>query len=308
MSVGRRSGRWNSDGPGNGDRVSGGGIAVTRKIAFVTGASRGIGAESAARLARIGYDVAITARTLAENEAHDHAGTSKPLRGSLEETAAAIRRQGREALCLRADILEPGTVVEAAHKALAHFGAVDLLFNNAIYQGPGNQDCVLEIRRDHLEAIYQGNVFTPLALIQTLLPGMLSQGRGTILNMVSYAAFHDPPAPAASGGWGFAYPSSKAAFARMAGSLRVEHADSGLRVFNLEPGTVITETMRAAGIDEQILERFKPCSPAAIAGAVTWLAENDPKPEWISEDALRGPAIARSLGELAAPSLLQSTL
>ncbi len=280
---------------------------MTRRVAFVTGASRGIGAESAARLARVGFDVAITARTLSEHDRPDQAGGAPPLRGSLEATAAAIRREGREALCLRADILEPATVVDAASASLDHFGRVDLLLNNAVYQGPGNQEPVLDVRSDQLQAIYQGNVFTPLALIQALLPGMLAQGGGTILNMVSYAAFHDPPAPADQGGWGFAYPSSKAAFARMAASLRVEHPDAGLRVFNLEPGTVITETMRAAGIDEAVLKRFKPCSAAAIASVVAWLAEHDPRPDWLSDAALRGPAIAKALGELGAPSLLDET-
>ena len=79
---------------------------MTNKVAFVTGASRGIGAESAVALARAGFDVAITARTLREGEHHDHLGSDAPLPGSLEATAAAVRRQNREALCLQADILD----------------------------------------------------------------------------------------------------------------------------------------------------------------------------------------------------------
>ena len=42
-------------------------------------------------------------------------------------------------------------------------------------------------------------------------------------------------------------------------------------------GTVVTEVMKAAGVDEKVLERYKPCSPAAIAAVVAWLAENDPR-------------------------------
>ena len=275
-----------------------------KPVAFVTGASRGIGAESAVALARAGYDLAITARTLQDGERHDHLGSNEPLAGSLEATADAVHAAGGEALCLQADILDEPGMVAAAQQALSHWGRVDLLFNNAVYQGTGNQEPLLEVTRTQLDAIYQGNLYTPLALVQTLLPAMLSRGAGTIINMVSYTAFSDPPAPADQGGWGFAYPSSKAALARMAGTLRVEHPDSGLRVFNLEPGLVITEVMKAAGITEEVMKRYKPCSAAAIAAVVAWLANNDPAPEWLDGPVLRGPALAKTIVLLDSSSLL----
>ena len=277
---------------------------LNRKTAFITGASRGIGAEAAVALARAGYDLAITARTLAEGERHDHVGDRTPLPGSLEATAAAIRAAGREALCLPADILDQVSVEAAANQALQHFGQVDLLFNNAVYQGKGNQERLLDVSNEQLLAIYQGNVFTPLALIKLLLPGMAERGRGTIINMLSATAFMDPPAPADSGGWGFAYPSSKAALGRMAGSLRAEHGDSNLRVFNLEPGTVITELIKLAGLDREILKRYKPCTAAAIGSVVAWLADNEPREDWKPREILRGPAIAKELGLLDTPSYL----
>ncbi|TDG13736.1 SDR family NAD(P)-dependent oxidoreductase [Seongchinamella unica] len=277
---------------------------MSTKVAFITGASRGIGAEAAVALARRGYRVAITARTLGDGEQHDHMGSDAPLPGSLEATAAAVRAAGGEALCLRADILDEQSVVDAALEATARFGAVDLLFNNAVYQGPGNQEPVLAVTREQLNCIYQGNVFTPLALVRTLLPGMLERGQGTIINMVSYTAFHNPPAAADQGGWSFGYPSSKAALARMAGALRVEHADSGLRFFNIEPGTVITEVMKAAGMTEELMARFKPCTPQAIAAVVAWLADNEPLAEWQPEQTLAAPAIAKQLDLLRVPSLL----
>jgi NAD(P)-dependent dehydrogenase (short-subunit alcohol dehydrogenase family) len=277
---------------------------MSEKVAFITGASRGIGAESAVALAKAGYRVAITARTLTEGECHDHLGTATPLPGSLEATAAAVSAQGSEALCLQADILDEASVIDAAKQALAHFGHIDFLFNNAVYQGAGNQESILAVTREQLEAIYQGNIFTPLALIQTLLPDMLERKQGTIINMLSYTAFNNPPAPADQGGWGFAYPSSKAAIGRMAGSLRAEHAEAGLRCFNLEPGTVMTEVMKAAGITEEVMKRFKPCTPASIAAVVSWLADNEPLSQWHPEETLRGPAIAKELGLLKTPSLL----
>jgi NAD(P)-dependent dehydrogenase (short-subunit alcohol dehydrogenase family) len=165
---------------------------------------------------------------------------------------------------------------------------------------------LLEVAEEQLRAIYQGNVFTPLALVKSFVPGMIKRGSGTVLNMVSHSAFTDPPAAADKGGWGFAYPSSKAALSRMASSLRAEHPGSGLRVFNLEPGLVMTEVMRLAGIDEAVLARFKPCRPAAIAAVVAWLAENEPPPDWEPQGILRGPAIAKALDLLKSPSLLET--
>ncbi len=277
---------------------------MSDKVAFITGASRGIGAEAAVALARAGYRVAITARTLADGERHDHVGTSSALPGSLEATADAVARVGGEALCLRADILDPPSMRDAAARTLHHFGRVDLLFNNAVYQGNGNIEPLLDVTEEQLHAIYQGNVFTPLLLVKAFLPGMLERGNGTVLNMVSHSAFTDPPAAGNRGGWGFAYPSSKAALSRMAGSLRAEHPGSGLRVYNLEPGLVMTEVMRLAGIDDAVMARFKPCTPAAIGALVAWLADNEPRQDWEPEAVLRGPAIAKELGLLKSPSLL----
>ncbi len=277
---------------------------MSDKVAFITGASRGIGAESAVALARAGYRVAITARTLNDGERHDHVGSSNVLPGSLDATAAAVARAGGEALCLRGDILDPDSMVAAARAALHHFGRIDLLFNNAVYQGTGNLEPLLEVSEQQLHAIYQGNVFTPLALVKAIVPGMLERGSGTVLNMVSHSAFVDPPAAADRGGWGFAYPSSKAALSRMAGSLRAEHPDAGLRVFNLEPGLVITEVMRLAGIDEAVLARYRPCSPAAIAAVVAWLALNEPPAHWEPLSVLHGPVIAKTLNLLQSPSFL----
>lgn len=281
---------------------------MTAKVAFITGASRGIGAEAAVALAKIGYRLAITARTLNDGESYDHGGSLAPLPGSLEATAAAIDAAGSEALCIRGDILDEASMTEAAETALAHFGRIDLLFNNAAYQGLGNQERLLELTREQLLNIYQANVFTPLTLAKTLLPALEANKGSTIINMLSYTAAVDPPAPADQGGWGFAYPSSKAALGRMAGALRVEHPDTGLRVFNMEPGTVVTEAMKAAGIDQAVLERFKPCTPAAIGAVVAWLAENNPHAEWNPKGMLRAPMIAKQLQLLDSPSLLGEQL
>lgn len=277
---------------------------MSRRVAFITGASRGIGAESAVALAQAGFDVAITARTLSGGQRQDYGGDLAALPGSLEATADAVESYGGRALCLQADILQADAMVEAANAALDYFGRMDLLFNNAIYQGAGVLSDLIDVNPEQVEAIFQGNVLTPLALVQAMLPALELQPESTIINMVSYAAFNAPPASATEGGWSFAYSASKAAFAKMVGSLRVERADTGLRAVNLEPGTVISEVMRAAGIDEAVLGRYKPCSPATIGAVVAWLADNSPPSDCQDENCIRGPALAKRLGLLQTPSLL----
>lgn len=271
---------------------------MSRKVAFITGASRGIGAETAVALARAGYDLALTARTLQEGERHEHGSwqsNTEPLPGSLEATARRVRELGAEALLLRSDILDPDSVLAAADQALAHFGRVDLLFNNACYQGMGNMQRLLEVTPEQIHNIYQGNVLTPLALVQKLLPGMLERKSGAVINMVSGSALYDPPAPADEGGWGFAYPSSKAALIRMVPSLRVEHADSGVRFFGVEPGFVITEVMRANGFDDSIAERFNPTPPEAVAEVVAWLAEAEDVQKYDTKAVVHAPQLHKEL-------------
>ena len=65
--------------------------------------------------------------------------------------------------------------------------------------------------------------------------------------MASGSAYNEPPGPAGEGGWGVGYAASKAAFGRLAGVINAEFAGRGVTAFNLEPGFVITERMRATG-------------------------------------------------------------
>ncbi len=277
---------------------------MSNPVAFITGASRGIGAETAVALAREGYDVAITARSLQDGDVHDHNGILAPLPGSLEATAAKVKTLGRQALCLQADILDQDATVAALRKTLDQYGRVDLMFNNATFQGTGNMESIMDLTREQCEAIYQANIFSPLALVQEVIPHMQKQGGGIIINMLSATAYSDPQAPPDAGGWGFAYGSSKAALGRMAGCLRAEHGDSGIQVFNTEPGTVVTEVMKQAGIDKAVLKYAKPCAAVAVAEVIAWLSQHGAKDEWLEDGVLHLPAIARELNFLDNPSLL----
>src|SRR4029077_19038061 len=98
---------------------------------FVTGASRGIGKAIAVHLARAGFDVALTARTVTEGESREHSSTvassdTTPLPGSLSSTAELIRAESVRCLTVAADLTDRGSVVAAARTVLDEWGPVDV--------------------------------------------------------------------------------------------------------------------------------------------------------------------------------------
>ncbi len=250
---------------------------MSRKTAFITGASRGIGKATALAFAEKGYDVVITARTLLKKEK----GAGE-VPGSLEETAEGVEAFGRKVLPIRMDLLEQDSVLAAADEALSKWGHMDVLINNAVYQGKGVDDRILELEMADLQKIFQGNLFSQVALIKKILPHMLERSRGKIINMVSASGMYDPMAPAGEGGWGFGYSSSKAALIRMAGVLKAEHKESGVSFFNVEPGVVITEYLKHSGREKEFLAEFgyagaPPKVPAAVNA---WLVTSPEADEW----------------------------
>ena len=228
-------------------------------VAFVTGASRGIGKAGALALADAGYDVVVTARTLRAGESHDYgttvaeAGRDLALPGSVEETAEEVRQRGRRALALRLDLTDRKTLDAAVETTLAEWGRIDVLYNNGIYQGPGLMDPFLELPDDKLALVFEGNLFGQFHLTRKVVRHMLERGGGTVVNMTSTAGLVDPERPTGKGGWGFAYGASKSAFHRMAAFLHLELRDRGIRAYNIDPGYVATESQRAIlGEDDPI--------------------------------------------------------
>jgi NAD(P)-dependent dehydrogenase (short-subunit alcohol dehydrogenase family) len=265
---------------------------MPERIAFVTGASRGIGRAASLALARRGFDVVITARTLREGQGVARSPSVRderevPVAGSLESTAAAIRELGREALPIRLDLLDQESLEAAVDEALDRWGHIDVLLNNGIYQGPGLMDRFLDVPIDVMRTIFTGNVFHQTLLTQRVLRHMLGRSGGAIINMTSGSGQMDPPGPVGEGGWGFAYAASKAAFHRMVGLLHVEHAKDGIRAFNVDPGYTPTDAMRAlsgAGTD---LDAVWGGAPPEVTGEVIgWLAADPGADEWLGKMVL----------------------
>jgi NAD(P)-dependent dehydrogenase (short-subunit alcohol dehydrogenase family) len=221
---------------------------MSRKVAFITGASRGIGKGCAIELAEAGFDVAITARTVKEGDAREHSPTMarsdmSPLPGSLESTTAAIEAKGAKAMAVQADLLEPATLGAAVTKVLERWGRIDVVIHNGRYIGPGHMDRFLDTPMDLIRKQLEGNFFAPLIINQAVLPSMIEQGGGIIVNITSASGYGDSLKPAGGGGWGLGYGTSKGAFQRIAGVLKVELADKGIRCFNVQPGFIVTERM-----------------------------------------------------------------
>jgi NAD(P)-dependent dehydrogenase (short-subunit alcohol dehydrogenase family) len=247
-------------------------------IAFVTGASRGIGKAIAIELAEAGYDVAILARTVHEGESREHSSTVKrsdtsPLPGSLDGTAELIRATGRQCLAVPGDLLDHPSLVAAVATVRETWGHIDVLVNNGRYVGPGHMDHIVDtpvdVLRDHLEA----NALAPVVLVKEVVPQMVQRGAGTVIDITSTVAYEDPTEPAGQGGWGLGYAFSKAALHRIAGILAVEARDTGVRAYNVQPGFIATERiaqdMAAFGFDASS------GAPAAVVAKVCrWLVES----------------------------------
>jgi NAD(P)-dependent dehydrogenase (short-subunit alcohol dehydrogenase family) len=253
-------------------------MAQDTPVAFVTGASRGIGRASALALAGAGFDVVITARTEREGEGRTEANSVRkddpivPIPGSLEKTAAEIEALGRRALPIKLDLLDAQAVIAAPRQALAEWGRIDVLFNNAIFAGGATMDRILDLTPESMLQLMTGNYAHQLLLIQQVIPHMLERESGRIINMVSGSARQDPIAPAGAGGWGIGYSASKAAFARVAGGIEAEFGALGVRAFNVDPGNVITEKRKALRPVDDFAGNYGSEPPEATAAVVAWLA------------------------------------
>jgi NAD(P)-dependent dehydrogenase (short-subunit alcohol dehydrogenase family) len=220
--------------------------------ALVTGASRGIGAAVAVRLAAEGASVAIVARTVEE---HDH------LAGSLAKTADRIVSAGGRAAPLVVDLNDAADrehVVPEAVEALG--GPIDVLVNNAAAAMYGPV-AAMPLKRRRI--LFEVNALAPLDLAQGVVPGMLERGAGWIVNLTSAAARPGPNAAMTL------YGASKAALNRITIGLATELEGTGIRVNAIEPRSAVMTEGAAALVggsltDDQI-ESVEAMTEAVVA-------------------------------------------
>jgi NAD(P)-dependent dehydrogenase (short-subunit alcohol dehydrogenase family) len=273
------------------------------KVALVTGASRGIGRAATLALAEAGFDVALSSRTVNEGEGRSQVSSvgdeerSLALPGSLKTTAAEVEERGQRALIVPLDLLDVEALEAAPRQVLEQWGRIDVLVNNAIYQGLGTMDRVLDLTADSMTRLVLGNYVHQVLLIQAVLPHMLERGSGRVVNMVSGSARLDPPAPPGEGGWGIAYSASKAAFARVAGGINAEFSAQGVVAYNVDPGNVITEKRKAQQPDDPYQERFGAAPAEATGQVIAWLASSDQTGKFLGK-SVYAPKLCADLGLL----------
>ena len=159
-------------------------------------------------------------------------------------------------------------------------------------------DRILDLPLELAERCLVGDYLHPLMLTQRLLPQMLERGEGRLVNMLSEAAFTTPPAPAGAGGWGVAYAAAKAAFHRVTDMCHVEFAAQGIWAFSIAPGLTLTESMRATGTDQILVNAGHVPAPPEVAGEVAaWLAD-DPAAGHYAGQVVSSRKLCKELGLL----------
>lgn len=224
------------------------------KTAFVTGASRGIGRAIACALAREGYAVGIN--YLKEKE-------------KAEEVVNTLRAEGFSAMAVQADVADRAAITAAIRAVEAEFGGIDVLVNNA---GISEQHLFQEVSDEFWHRVFSVNVDGAFHTIQAVLPRMIREKSGSIINISSI--------------WGqrgasceVTYSSTKAALIGMTRSLAMELAPSRVRVNCVAPGVINTDMVQVLG--EDVLQQLAEETPIGrlgtaedIAAAVAFLVSD----------------------------------
>jgi len=216
------------------------------QVILVTGGSRGLGKALAKAFAAEGARVVIAARQA----------------DALESARREIEASGGAILALAADMTQPQDIARVVAAAIERFGRIDVLINNAGTLGPTPRPSLLNIDPEALLETFHVNTVGPLRVTQAILPRMIEQGRGLVINVTSDAARGAYPE------WG-AYGASKAALELIGLTWAAELHGSGVRVVNVDPGDLQTDMQQAAYPGEDIGDR---ALPESAAPAFVWLA------------------------------------
>ncbi len=222
---------------------------MTRGVAIVTGAGRGVGRATAERLARGGYVVVTGVRDL--DRAHEEYGKQPGIQ------------------LVQLDVTNPAHIADAV--ALAHDfsdGPIDLLVNNAGYAMMGAQENGdLAAARE----MFETNLWGAAAMVQAVVPAMREAGRGTVVTVSSIGARLTNPLV------GF-YHASKYALNALSEALSMEVGHFGVRVIMIEPGMIATDFPKATVLTGNVTDPDSPYAPLfgdLRAGFGAWRERDD---------------------------------
>ncbi|WP_205528241.1 3-ketoacyl-ACP reductase [Flavobacterium psychrotrophum] len=185
------------------------------KNALITGAGKGIGKAIALALAEEGTNLILIARTATD----------------VESVAKEAEAKGVKALALTADVAEIVSITAAIEKGVAEFGHIDILINNA---GVGKFGKFLDLTPDEFENIIKVNLMGVYYATRAVLPGMIEQQSGDIVNISSTAGLKGAAVTSA-------YSASKFAVMGLTESLMQEVRKHNIRVTALAPSTIATD-------------------------------------------------------------------
>jgi dehydrogenase/reductase SDR family protein 4 len=230
-------------------------LSLEGKVAIVTGGRRGIGRAIALALAGAGADVSLGDRVSDD--------------GQLEAVAAEIRKSGRHALAVQADITQRAEVDALVQKTVAELGAIDILVNNAAMniRAP-----LLELREEGWDKVIDTDLKGYYLCAQAAGRVMTEQKRGNIINIASTAAMDTAPEMGA-------YCIAKAGVVMLTRILALELARYHIRVNAVAPSMVKTEFSRPLWAEAKTLKEIEAgiplgrlAEPEDIVGPVLFLA------------------------------------
>jgi 3-oxoacyl-[acyl-carrier protein] reductase len=223
-----------------------------RRVALVTGSSRGLGRAIALRLAADGYDVAV-----------HYVASAAP----AEEVAAEARALGARARAFQADVAEEAACQALLKAVVAEFGALDVLVNNA---GITRDTLALRMKASDWDAVIATNLTSAFHLSKAALRGMLRQEWGRIVNVASVVGLMGNPGQAN-------YVAAKAGLIGLTKSLAKEYGGKGVTVNAVAPGLI--ESDMTAGLPDELKASYLAQIPAGrfgrpeeVAAAVAYLA------------------------------------
>lgn len=225
---------------------------LSGKLAFITGASQGLGRALALAFAREGVaGLAVVARRI------------EPLNELGSELRSLAPRM--KLLVIQADVSLPRDIERMVATTLDAFGGhLDVLVNNASVLGPSPMPYLLDYPLEDFQEVLNANLIGPFLLIRKFLPAMIDQG-GSIINVTSDAGIVGYP------GWG-AYGISKFGLEGLSQTWAAELAETTVRVNWVDPGSMNTAMHRAAEPEE---DPSQWANPADVTEAFVYLASDE---------------------------------
>jgi NAD(P)-dependent dehydrogenase (short-subunit alcohol dehydrogenase family) len=225
-----------------------------QKVALITGASRGIGADTAKAFARAGYAVVIGARDT----------------DALARVTAEIERDGGRAVAAKTDVADVDSMRALVERAVDTFGRLDAAFNNAT-DGPMPAP-LADIDPDEFDLGIRVNVRGTFLGMKFEIPAMVANGGGTIVNMASVAGLR------AMTNLG-AYVTGKAGIIALTETAALDYADKGVRVNVVAPGPILTHHLERAGAEAQRMAAMsvpmaRVGTTKEVADTVLWLCSD----------------------------------